>query len=300
MRFAQSDELRGRLVLTCLAFSRKGGGDRVAGVDVAACDLLCERLRSCSEPTWIAICKGGRSSSQHGAGYSTLSHVYLEQYMKLNKLKPTQSIAQDLRLVINCAQRKKRARESREKIRAAMRIAASKMFKESCENLKRNTRVELLAPISPAPDEMIDCGLGEMLSPGPKDILYDLGCGDGRWLVTAALRYGCKCVGIEVDDDRIRLAKAQVERYDVADLVDIRKDDLLTANIGNATIVVAYLFPEGVAQLGHSICDRVKPGTPLLLPGFCIPDSPESRSKKPRLLRKSNISDGRPIYLYEV
>ena len=284
---------------------QEGAGDSHAheestGLESVDCDRveeLCHELAQCSPAAWTSVRKVGPGRER--PCQANLSIPYLQQYLKLHKIDVQDSIERNLESVIGVALKRKQAKETKARIRQAMRIAADKMFKESQEKTRQSTGVALLAPISPAPDEMIDRGLAEMLQPSANDILYDLGCGDGRWLVAAAARYGCQCVGIEVDEERIDLARKLAKEHNVESKVSIRKGNLIDADIRDATMIVAYLFPEGVAQLGQTICGRVREGIPLLLPGFAIPES-SGDTKQPMLQRKSRISDGRPMYLYSV
>ena len=97
-----------------------------------------------------------------------------------------------------------------------------------------------------------------------KDIVYDLGCGDGRIPIAAAYRFGCKAVGIEIEDrlaDIFRTYLARIQESgtlslceatfngsnrSVYDLVSVRSEDLLTSDISDATIIVVYLLPESI------------------------------------------------------
>lgn len=60
-----------------------------------------------------------------------------------------------------------------------------------------------------SPDVAVDAAV-RLLRPLPTDVVYDIGCGDGRFLVTCALLCGCKCIGIEIDEDRAKEAESKV------------------------------------------------------------------------------------------
>lgn len=77
-----------------------------------------------------------------------------------------------------------------------------------------------------------------------KDVVIDLGCGDGRFPITAAKKYGCKGIGYEIDPVWVAKAKARVEAEMVTDLVDIRAEDIFTADLRKVTVVCLFLLPE--------------------------------------------------------
>ena len=74
------------------------------------------------------------------------------------------------------------------------------------------------------------------------DVLYDLGCGDGRIVVTAAKKFGTRGVGIDIDPQRIKEAKENAKRNGVEDLVEFRLGDLFEANFSEATVVTLFLL----------------------------------------------------------
>ncbi|MDY7024597.1 MAG: class I SAM-dependent methyltransferase, partial [Cyanobacteriota bacterium] len=94
----------------------------------------------------------------------------------------------------------------------------------------------------PTPPEMIAAMLN-WLNLTPNDILYDLGCGDGRIAIAAAQQYGIKAVGIDLDPERIREAKQNAERAGVLDRVEFRLENVFECEIREATVVYIYLLP---------------------------------------------------------
>lgn len=95
------------------------------------------------------------------------------------------------------------------------------------------------------PPEVVD----KMLEVGritAKDVVYDLGCGDGRIVLAAARRYGCRAVGIDIDPERIKECEASRGREpaEIRKLVSFAKGDLFTADLRPATVVMLYLRPE--------------------------------------------------------
>eukprot|EP00898_Chlorokybus_atmophyticus_P006100 jgi/Chlat1/6491/Chrsp45S00471 len=88
-----------------------------------------------------------------------------------------------------------------------------------------------------------------MVKVTPQDVVYDLGCGDGRFNIAATELYGARGVGLEIEEDIAELARGNVAAAGVEDLVEIRTADVLSCDLGEATVVVAALLPEGLEQL---------------------------------------------------
>jgi hypothetical protein len=86
----------------------------------------------------------------------------------------------------------------------------------------------------------------ELAKCSKKDVVYDLGCGDGRIPVTAAKKYGCKGFGFDVDPARIKDSTANVKKNKVGDLVKIEKKDIFTLDLNRdkPTIITLYLLPD--------------------------------------------------------
>jgi precorrin-6B methylase 2 len=76
------------------------------------------------------------------------------------------------------------------------------------------------------------------------DVVYDLGCGDGRIVITAAKKYGCKAWGFDIDPLRVSESLDNVRRHKVEDLVTIEKKDIFTLDLSKATVVTLFLLPE--------------------------------------------------------
>ena len=75
------------------------------------------------------------------------------------------------------------------------------------------------------------------------DLVIDLGCGDGRIVIAAAKEYGAHGIGVDIDPERIKEARAKAEKEGVTNLVEFRQGDLFEANIRKATVVTLYLLP---------------------------------------------------------
>ncbi len=145
-------------------------------------------------------------------------------------------------------------------------------------------------PFVPTPDQAIDRML-KLARVGPGDVVYDLGCGDGRIPVAAALRYGVRSVGIDIDPDRIQEANAYARENKVTGKVEFREQDMFQADISEATVVTLYLLPRINLKLRPKLRAELKPGTRVVSHDFDMGDWKPERKSKVR---------GRPIYLWVI
>jgi ribosomal protein L11 methylase PrmA len=99
------------------------------------------------------------------------------------------------------------------------------------------------------------------VSIGADDVVYDLGCGDGRFVITAAKNYGARGVGIDLDPARIRESKENADVAGVSSRVAFRQGDLFEADIREATVVILYLLPDLNQKLRPKLQAELKPGT---------------------------------------
>jgi SAM-dependent methyltransferase len=104
------------------------------------------------------------------------------------------------------------------------------------------------------------------------DVLYDLGCGDGRIVITAAKLYGTRGVGIDINPDRIKEAKANAKREGVEDLVRFEENDLFVADIKEATVVTLFLLSSVNLKLRPRLLQELKPGTRVVSNTFDMGD----------------------------
>ena len=84
---------------------------------------------------------------------------------------------------------------------------------------------------------------------GPKDVVYDLGCGDGRLVIAAAKRYGARGVGVDFDMDRVKESQVNAAKAGVEALVEFRQQDALKVDVSPATVVMLYLLSESNLQI---------------------------------------------------
>jgi hypothetical protein len=126
----------------------------------------------------------------------------------------------------------------------------------------------------PTPEEVVDKML-ELAQVKKGDLLYDLGCGDGRIVVTAAKTYGCRAVGYDISPKRVRESRENVEQNDVGDLVSIEQKDIFTLDLSDANVVTLYLLPSLNVKLIPQL-EKLKPGCRIVSHDFdmegVIPD----------------------------
>ena len=108
--------------------------------------------------------------------------------------------------------------------------------------------VKLDAPYVVTPYAVVDEML-RLAKVGPADVVFDLGCGDGRIVIASAERFGARGVGIDIDPRRIEEANEAARRAGVADRLRFTVQDLFETDFSSATVVALYLFPELNARL---------------------------------------------------
>jgi outer membrane protein assembly factor BamB len=121
----------------------------------------------------------------------------------------------------------------------------------------------------PTPQEVVERML-ELAKVKRSDVVYDLGCGDGRIVVTAAKKYGCKAVGVDLDLECVRMSQENVKKHGVGALVTIEKKDLFTVDLSKADVVTLYLLPGMNRRLIPQL-KKLKPGARIVAHAFPIP-----------------------------
>ena len=115
-------------------------------------------------------------------------------------------------------------------------------------------------PYFPSTDEAV-LGMLRLAGTGPNDVVYDLGCGDGRIVIAAAKDFGARGVGVEIDPAPLRMAVYNARRAGVEDRVRFVRGDLFEADIGEATVVTLFLFESLNRRLLPKLLNDLKPGT---------------------------------------
>ncbi len=142
----------------------------------------------------------------------------------------------------------------------------------------------------PTPNETVNAML-KLAGVTKNDTVYDLGCGDGRIVITAAQKYGARGVGIDIDPERVIEATDNVRKAGVADRVKIVRGDLFQANISEATVVTLYLLTDLNLKLRPKLLKELNPGTRIVSHAFSMGDwKPE---------RTMEVS-GTNVYLWRV
>ena len=118
----------------------------------------------------------------------------------------------------------------------------------------------------PTPQPVVDKML-ELAQVTKNDLVYDLGCGDGRIVVTAAKKYGCKAVGYDIARKRIKESLENVEKNNVGHLVRIEQKDIFTLDLSKANVVTLYLLPELNVKLIPQL-EKLKPGSRIVSHDF--------------------------------
>lgn len=111
----------------------------------------------------------------------------------------------------------------------------------------------------PTPDDVVDRML-RLAAVTKDDIVYDLGCGDGRIVIAAAKTYGCRAVGVDIDPLRVDAAKRNVRKHGLEKLVAIRQQNLFEVDLRQATVVTLYLSTRYNTRLVSEL-DKMKPGS---------------------------------------
>jgi precorrin-6B methylase 2 len=118
----------------------------------------------------------------------------------------------------------------------------------------------------PTPDEVVTKML-ELCEPKKTDLVYDLGCGDGRIVVAAAKKYGCHAVGYDVDPQRIKESLENVKKNKVEDLAKIEQKNIFELDLSKANVITLYLLPDLNVKLIPQL-EKLKPGSRIVSHDF--------------------------------
>ena len=132
-------------------------------------------------------------------------------------------------------------------------------------------------PYVPTPQAVVDKML-ELAAVTKDDVVYDLGSGDGRIVITAARKYGVRGVGVDIDPERIKEANANAVLAGVTDRVKFFEQDLFKTDLREATVVTLYLLPDVNLRLRPKLWKELKPGTRVVSHAFDMGDwTPQQR-----------------------
>jgi SAM-dependent methyltransferase len=141
----------------------------------------------------------------------------------------------------------------------------------------------------PTPDEVVK-EMMDLAKVKPGDVVYDLGCGDGRIVIAAAKRGAAKAVGVDIDPDRIREARSNAREAGVADKVTFIEGDLFQMDFSDADVVTLYLLPDLNLKLRPKLL-ALRPGTRIVSHAFDMGDW------KPEI---TQVVDGRDVFAWTV
>lgn len=149
-------------------------------------------------------------------------------------------------------------------------------------------KIVLDVPYVPTPQKVVN-GMLELADVKKGEVVYDLGCGDGRIVITAAKEFGATGIGVDLNPERIEEANANAVEAKVEDKVTFHQGDLFNFDFSKADVLTLYLLPDVNLKLKPKILAEMKPGSRVVSHAFTMGDWEPDES----------ISvDGRNVYLW--
>ncbi len=152
-----------------------------------------------------------------------------------------------------------------------------------------------LAPFVATPMSVVEKML-ELARVGKKDIVYDLGSGDGRIVIAAAKKYGARGVGIELDPRLIRESRAAAKQAGVERLVEFRREDATRSKLSEATVVTLYLLPESNELLRDRLEKELQTGARVVSHNYLIPQWEDKEIASMKFQTEDGVTH--EIYVY--
>ena len=137
--------------------------------------------------------------------------------------------------------------------------------------LTPQTSTRSLAPYVATPPDVVERML-TLAKVGPGDVVYDLGCGDGRIVIAAARKFGARGVGVDIDARLISQAESDARAAGVADRVRFLLQDAMTVDVSDATVVTLYLLAASNVKLRPILTRQLRPGARIVSHSFPIGD----------------------------
>jgi precorrin-6B methylase 2 len=128
-----------------------------------------------------------------------------------------------------------------------------------------------IVPFVPTPQEVVE-GMLELAQVNKGDVVYDLGSGDGRIVITAAKKYGAQAVGFEIDPARIKESRESIRKQGLENLAEIREQDILAVDLSQANVLTMYLLPSVNLKLRPKILSEMAPGSRVVSHAFDMGD----------------------------
>ena len=128
-----------------------------------------------------------------------------------------------------------------------------------------------LAPYVPTPSDVVDRML-QLARVGPGDVVYDLGCGDGRIVIAAAQRFGARGVGVDIDANLINQAEASARAAGVDRRVRFLVQDAMTVDVSDASVVTLYLLSASNVKLRPLLTRQLRKGSRIVSHSFAMGD----------------------------
>jgi SAM-dependent methyltransferase len=146
-----------------------------------------------------------------------------------------------------------------------------------------------IVPFVPTPQEVVDKMI-ELADVKKGDLVYDLGSGDGRIVITAAKKGG-RAVGFDVDGDLVKESRENIRKAGLEKLAEIKQQDILTVDLSPATVVTMYLLPDVNLKLKPNLLKQLKPGSRVVSHAFDMGDWKPDKTER---------VNGRTIYLWTI
>jgi SAM-dependent methyltransferase len=131
--------------------------------------------------------------------------------------------------------------------------------------------VALDVPYVPTEQSVVNAML-KVAKVSKNDVVYDLGCGDGRIVITAAKEYGATGTGIDINPERIKEAKENARQANVSNKVNFNVGNLFETDFSKASVVTLYLLPEVNMKLRPILLKQLKPGSRIVSHDFDMGD----------------------------
>jgi SAM-dependent methyltransferase len=151
-----------------------------------------------------------------------------------------------------------------------------------------------LAPYVTSPQPIVDRML-EIANVKAGETVYDLGCGDGRILITAAQKYNAKGVGVELSDKLVQMTNERLRRMNLDSHVTVRQGHLLEVDLKDADVVTLYLETGSNELLRPNLEKYLKPGARVVSHDFEVRGWKASKVDKIQAFNRNHT-----IYLYEI